>query len=233
LQFYGVSEYLEDFVARIDAPLFKNLTINFFHQLIFDTPQLTQFISRTPKFKGHDKALVQFSSFGVSVTPLQPTELTEGAIELEISCKRADWQLSSLAQLCSSFFPPVLIPAVECLFIIEDGFPRQRWRDIECSQWLEVFHPFTGLKDLYISREFAPRIAPALQGLVGESVTEVLPALQTLFLEETLRPEPVQEAFEKFVAARQLAGHPISVSRWERKSKRIRPPQLETGSDSE
>jgi len=56
LQFKGVGEYLEDFVARINAPLLEKLDINFFHQLIFVTPQLTQFISRTPMFNAHDEA---------------------------------------------------------------------------------------------------------------------------------------------------------------------------------
>ena len=40
LVFRGVSEYLEVLVARIDAPLLDKLYITFFHQLIFDTPQL-------------------------------------------------------------------------------------------------------------------------------------------------------------------------------------------------
>ena len=36
-EFKGVSEYLEEFVARIDVPVLTNLYIDFFHQLIFDT----------------------------------------------------------------------------------------------------------------------------------------------------------------------------------------------------
>jgi hypothetical protein len=51
LWFKGASEYLEDLVARIDAPLLDKLKITFFHQLMFDTPELTQFIDRTPNFK--------------------------------------------------------------------------------------------------------------------------------------------------------------------------------------
>jgi hypothetical protein len=60
LQFKGVSDYLEVLVARIDAPLLSKLEITFFHQLIFDTPQLSQFIGRTPKFKAYDEAYVIF-----------------------------------------------------------------------------------------------------------------------------------------------------------------------------
>jgi hypothetical protein len=61
-----------------------------------------------------------------------------------------------------------------------------------------------------------PHIAAALKELVGERVTEVLPALQTLVLEEPLPSGPVRETIERFVAARQLAGRPIVIYRWER-----------------
>jgi hypothetical protein len=86
--------------------------------------------------------------------------------------------------------------------------------DVESNQWLEVFHPFTAVKYLYIPSEFTPRIAPVLQGLVGERVADVLPALQTLFLEEPLPSGHVEEAIGQFVAARRLAGYPISISHY-------------------
>jgi hypothetical protein len=219
LRFKGVSEYLEDLVARIDAPLLDKLTIVFFHHLISDTPQLAQFISRTPKFKGikaHDEARVFFSDSNVSVTLPQPSD---GVLELRISCSQSDWQLSSMAQVCSFSFPQALIPTVEHLYIGERGFPQLRWQDdVESNQWLEVLRPFTAVKSLYISQEFTPRIAPTLQELVGERVTEVLPALQTLFLENPppSGPASVQEAIGQFVAGRHSASHPIAVSRWER-----------------
>jgi hypothetical protein len=46
-------------------------------------------------------------------------------------------------------------------------------------------------------------------------MTEVLPALETLFLEEPLPSGPVWNTVEQFVASRQFAGHPIVVSRWQ------------------
>jgi len=45
---------------------------------------------------------------------------------------------------------------------------------------------------------------------------EVLPALQCLFLEKLHPSGTVQEDIDKFVAARQLVEHPITVSLWER-----------------
>ena len=112
--------------------------------------------------------------------------------------------------------PQALIPTVKSLYI-QSRFLQLHWQDdIESSQWLELFYPFTAVKDLYLFREFVPRIAPVLQELVGERVTEVLPALQNLFLEEPLPSGHVQEIIGQFVDARQLAGHPIAISRWHR-----------------
>ena len=205
-QFKGVSEYLDDLIATIDAPLLDYLQITFFHQLIFDTPKLTQFISRTPKFKAWDHALVQFSYWGVWVSTI------DEELSLGISCRQSDWQLSSLAQVCGSIF---IIPTIEHLYMREVTYSSLSWQDdIETGQWLELLHQLTAVKDLRISRKFMPRIAPTLQELVGGRVTEVLPALQTLFLEGTLS-SGVQETIDKFVAARKLAGHPIAVSHCE------------------
>jgi hypothetical protein len=217
LGFKGASEYLEDLVARINVPQLNNLTITFFLQLIFDCPQLTQFVRRTPMIKAQGEARVEFSNSDVTVTL---PHISYREVKFGVSCTRSDWQLSSVAQVCSSSFTQTLIPTVERLFIetVRESWHRPLyWQDdIENSQWLELFQLFAAVKDLYVSSEFTPRITPALNELVGESVTEVLPALQTLFLEGPPVSGPVQEVIGRFVAARQLAGHPLAVSRSER-----------------
>jgi len=87
---------------------------------------------------------------------------------------------------------------------------------MESTQWVELFQPFTTVKNLYLSEEVTLRVAPALKELTGESVSELLPALQGLFLEGLQPLGPVQEAIKPFIAARQLSGQPIAVHRWER-----------------
>jgi len=107
---------------------------------------------------------------------------------------------------------------LEHLYIYHNKYSRPRWQDdIENCQLLELLQPFTAVKDLYIPWKIVPFIMLGLQELGGEGVTEVLPALQTLFL-EWLPSGPVGEAISQFVAARQLAGHPIAVSHWERRT---------------
>jgi hypothetical protein len=218
LYFKGVSEYLEDLVARIDSPLLDRLEISLFHQLLFDTPQLTQFISRTPTLKVGDQAIVDFSDFRVAVA--FPKTSSSYNLSLEILCSQPEWQLSSMAQICTSLFPRSFIHMVERLCIREKSYSKLKWQDdIDDIQWLELLHPFTAVKNLYLSKEFVPRIAPYLQELVGGRTAEVLPALQSFFLENTQilhSSRRVEEAIGKFVAARQLSNHPVATFRWRR-----------------
>jgi hypothetical protein len=210
--FKGVSEYLEDLVARIDSPLLDYLEILLFHQLIFDNPRLIHFISRTPTLEVQDQACVDFSRSYVRVE-FPKTSSSSYHLSLKILCRQPEWQLSSMTQICTSFFPRSFIRMVEQLFVRQGRFEKLKWQDdIEDSQWLEFLHPFTGVKDLYLSKEFAPRMAPYLQELVGGRTTEVLPALQSLFLEVLHPPAPFDEAIGKFVAARQLSNHPVAIS---------------------
>jgi hypothetical protein len=209
--FAGVSEYLEDLVARIDSPLLDCLGIALFHQLIFDTPQLIQFISRTRTLEVHDHARVDFSDLDVRVTFPKPSSSYH--LTLQILCRQPEWQLSSIAQICTSFFPRSLIHMVEQLYIRERSYSKLEWQDdIEDSQWLELLRPFTAVKSLHLSKEIAPRIVPSLQELVGGRTTEVLPVLQSLFVEELHASGPFKEAIERFVAARQLSNHRVAIS---------------------
>ena len=63
-----------------------------------------------------------------------------------------------------------------------------------------------------MSFDFTPNILPFIEELVPGRVTEVLIALQTLFLEELL---PSRRAIKRLVAARRRSCHPIAVSCWE------------------
>jgi hypothetical protein len=106
---------------------------------------------------------------------------------------------------------------LEDLYIYEDQSSRSHWQDnIENALWLELLHPFRAVKNLYLSEEFARRIGPALQELVGIMATEVLPTLQNIFLEGLGPSGPVQEGIQQFVSTRQATDDPIAVSRWDR-----------------
>jgi hypothetical protein len=211
--FFGVSEYLEDLVARIDCPLLDYFYIVLFHQPIFDTPQLIQFISRTPTLKVYDQARLDFSDLSARVT--FPNTSSSYHLMLEIFCRRPERRLSSMVQICTSSIPRSFIHMVGQLYIRERRYSALEWQDgIENSQWLELLRPFTAVKDLYLSKEFAPCIAPCLQELVGGRTTEVLPALQSIFLDKTHRSGPFEDVFEKLITAEQLSNRRVAISRW-------------------
>jgi hypothetical protein len=211
--FKGVIEYLEDLVTFIDAPQLSFLDITFFNQIDFDTPRLAQFINRTPTIRALDKAHVQFTDYFACVA-LPPGS---GTLQITISCREPDWQLSSIEQACDSSLHP--ISTVEVLYI-EHRYSQLVWKDdaIESTLWLQLLLPFTAVKDLYVSREFAPGIAAALQELVGARITDVLPNLQNVFVEGLEPSGPLQENIGRFVATRLLSDHPIAISAWHKDS---------------
>ena len=180
IRFKGASEYLEEILARIDAPRLNELHIIFFNQIIFDLPQLFQFIRRKPALRAPDKGRIEFSSDAIFVKFI--SQISDyGVLSVKISCTASEWQLSSLEQVCSSSLPP--LSALEDLYIFEVRGNAPRWQDdVENTLWLDLLRSFVAVKNLYLSEEFVPRIAPALQELVGGGTTEVLPTLGEYFL---------------------------------------------------
>jgi hypothetical protein len=218
LNFKGISEYLEVLVAQISAPRLRTAYITFFNQLAFDTLQIPQFIGRAEKFRALDQAEVVFRQLSVDIT-LSPRILVTTAdrtvLKFTISCRELDWQLSSMTQVCSSFLAP--FTTLEHLHIRE----HHNWRllgqdEMDSNQWLELLHPFTSVKSFYPSKKLANYIAPTLQDLAADRVTDVLPALQNFFLKMPEESGPVKNAFTQFVTARKLSGHPVAVHLYKR-----------------
>ena len=213
-RFKGVNEYLEELVARIDAPRFDQLSITFFHDIEFDTPELIHFLSRSPSFKAPNEAHVVFGSH-VTWVKFQSQASDFEYFEVKIPCREPDWQLSSVAQICTMSLP--LLSSTENLFIYEPEFSQLDWKDsIENIEWLELLLPFTAVKNIYLSKQLAPRIGPALQEITGGGTTEVLPTLQNIYLEGFRPSESVLEGIAHFTSARQLTNRPVAISMWER-----------------
>ncbi|KAI0291548.1 hypothetical protein BC826DRAFT_1176410 [Russula brevipes] len=211
-EFRGVSEYLEDLTSRIDAPQLGDLHITFFNQLVFNIPQLCSFISRAEKLRSHDHAKMTFARNYIKLDLIKPGRIM---LELTIRCQPSDWQLSSLTQVCDSPFLSLLNP--ERLDICENPFSPPHWQElehVEHTQWLELLHPFTTVKSLYLSSEFTPRVVPALQELSGDGIMDVLPALRTISLPRSSPSRSVREAIMQFVTGRWLSGHTVAVIGW-------------------
>jgi hypothetical protein len=117
---------------------------------VFDIPQFTLFIGRTDQFKSPYRVVVVFKRGFVCIRL--------GGFHLSILSRGVDWQVSSMAQICSQ--SSTLLSSVEELEIREGVFPSDypeiyegEFRpdiedDIDSTQWLELFRPFTAVKTL-------------------------------------------------------------------------------------
>jgi hypothetical protein len=207
--FSGDSEYLENIVSRIDAPL-QSIALTF-DELVFDIPHLRDFIGRTNILDAPHRANTSFSYFDASISLFQQKEGVEfKVLNLEILCDISDLQVSLLAQACSWLLPP--LPSLKHLGIYNSGSLLSGWQyEAENSQWMEFLHPFIAVKDLVLDKPFVLSVASALQGFVVEQATDILPVLQNIFLEGTQSSGPVPEGIAGFIAARELSGHPVIV----------------------
>jgi hypothetical protein len=212
-EFQGVSEYLEDLVARIDAPFLDSIWITFFHQLIFNIPLLAQLLRRTTSFGALNEAHVDFDYYGLVVRSLPLPRISDEKSGLIITCADDGWQFSSLVPVFMSFFPSIFM--VEHLYIHATANVLSQ-DDLEDMQLLENFPAFAlafaSVKNLYLRMAFAEFFAPILQEHVLGTATDVLPALESLCLEEVEPSEPLREALGQFVATRRLLGHPVAIS---------------------
>ena len=214
LYFSGVSEYFEDIVARIDTPLLDWLRVVFFMDLIFHIPQFHYFIDRTKSLGSHNQAFMEFSGTAIKIMFGPPS-----GFELEVRCERLDWQLSSISQIFSEQLP--LLSHVERLEIYENPVPAFTMRktdlDMDSSLWLDLFRLFTSVQSLYLSETLVPPITAALEELdEGGTSIELLPALQSVFLQGLQSVGPVQKAIQSFTDSRRLSGHPVVIQNWER-----------------
>jgi hypothetical protein len=210
-RFKGVTEYLEDLVTFIDVPQLETLEITFFNQVDFDCPRLAQFINCSQKLRACHEAHVEVSDSRASVKLRYRThdyDYRLDDLQINISCKGPNRQLSSTKRVCNPYF----LSAVEDLYI-ECRYSKIDWKNdaIENTLWLQLLLPFTAVKILYISGEFVPGIAAALQELVGDRITEVLPGLQNMSVEWPRPAGPSRENIERFVTARRLSGQPVAI----------------------
>ena len=214
LRFYGISEYMEDLVAQIDAPLLGSITIGLFYQEVLEVSELAKFVSRADKLSLADRGEVIFGTGRVSIT--LSTELLGERVDPKTLILNSQYsgthlRLSHLARFCTSCLPNT--SPLESLYIFDpyDDSWHGTIDDADPQWWLELLRPFNNVKDLYLSRHVAPHVAQALRELPVERVTEVLPALKSVAISW---PEPVEEAMSEFATARQLSGHPVSIRDW-------------------
>ena len=212
----GVGVYSEDFVARIDTPLLNELYVVFFMDDSFGhTPEFHNFICRTQMFRPFNQATMEFGTRKITVVLgyLESRTALKLKIIFEVqSWEFEDWEISPMVQILSQQLP--LVSHVEDLKIkISEIFWVTRVEH-DSSEWLQLLHLFIAVRSLYVCKGSMSLVGPALQELVGARTMEVLPALRNLSLDGLQPSGPLPEGIQSFVAARQVAGHPVEILVW-------------------
>ena len=212
-RFHGASEYLVDFIARIDTPMLDSFQMTFFSDVIPNTSQLHKFIDRTDTLKTFTQAEVYLRPWEVQAVFKSPANLG-----LDITYEVSAWSLASIERLYEHI---LTIPSqVEQLELYEHALDElveeESQGDLDDPLWLQLLNPFLSVKSLYVSKGLGPFVASALEKLTGESVTEVLPTLNSLYFEGFGSSEFVENTIKAFVSIRQLSDYPVIVRRWER-----------------
>ena len=89
-------------MACINTPQLNPLDIAFFNDIMYVSPQFIQFINRGPSFlKAFEKVHIRLRDGFISVNFSLLTS-DYRSLNMEISCKGLDWQLSSVGQIFTS-----------------------------------------------------------------------------------------------------------------------------------
>jgi hypothetical protein len=234
LSFTGDSEYLDDFVARIDAPQLNSIVICYWDQDIeFAVPQLSGFINRSESLKqilsGHCQIMVESDHdvyFRVGGPFHDETEEwdDETGFSVSILCEGVDGQISHLADILGCISPmlsDVFHLTIDSTLFISESERAFEAEDLDDVVWLLLLRRFSSVQTLFVSDTMASLISQALEYVDEGMVTEVLPALELFCVEEDEEDEDEDEdedeedqpsmlSVHKFVTFFQDYGRPVT-----------------------
>jgi F-box-like len=213
--FRGASEYLEVLVSRMKLPALNHLSVSFFNQLIIEIPRLCLFIGLIDTLSSPTEVTVIHSHRHTSISLERRGARRSylGDLWFHIPFKQLDWQLSFIAQIVSQLYPllsnarSLTIQRPDLSLIYGCDSPDEG-RDVDPTQWLEVFQPFNGVRSVRVDEEFVPDVVQVL-GMATDDV--LFPALTSLELKGYHKSASVQEAVQPIIEARRRSGREINV----------------------
>jgi hypothetical protein len=207
--FRGASEYLEDLVGRIDGPRLKHISTTTHRPVGFQFAQLSRFIDHSvgPKLAQCRHAEVSFLYRAVTFNFCNHPDDSGQDRTTIISYQRIRWEdTQALRQL------PVTLSNVVHLQITcrpKDSPPTDITVPAGLSiQLFQLIRPFSAMQTLHIDSQLSGFVASILGHIPEVMITEAMPSLELLCLEEYSQ-HSVQ--VDKFVATRRHAGHPVTI----------------------
>ena len=213
--FSGKFKYLEDFVSRIDAPQLNSISVYYRQRDIginFDVSQLPKFINRSENLKRslsqHCKIMVDQDIITLCVGRAT-SERGNPNPGISVHLVTEEQSLGSANIL--GFMSPILSDIVHCTidamyFMLESGLGRD---DLDC---LQLLRQLSSLQTLIVLNKIGGIISRVLGHIDVGTITETLPALQLLCIEEEEEEEEYRHtpSVHMFLAIRRDSGHPVT-----------------------
>jgi hypothetical protein len=210
-QFEGASTYLDDLLARINAPQLETLKIEIFHfHRSGDVIDTQQIIHHSRTLGSFNRAELMFASYSVGLKFCQPEETNPPkTLELVIQIQDEDpgFQVLSITDICTQSLS--LLHSVTELDILLNN---PVWNDFKVlthnTEWLGLLDLFEPVQTLRLSGELQSNLVSSLKGLGGEiAAAELLPALQNLYFRECSTDEYQKQSIDRFFTRRRHFSH--------------------------
>ena len=183
----------------------------------FQFLQLSQFIGRTKNLKVAQfrRAYVKFCHDQVNVE--LELGLPQGEPQSDVNLRllllgpRLNIQVPYVVDVLGKVV--ALFSNVGHLFTHASCLEWRDMADLDSIEWLAFLRLFPAVETLRLSGDMASYIVSALEDIPEEMLTEVMPALHLLWLDEEYRreeDEPVG-SIKRFLTLRQLSGRPVAV----------------------
>jgi hypothetical protein len=204
-RFRGVRAYLEGLCARMTVPVLSVFRVEFFNQLTFAVPCLVSFMQTSENLQFRAVKLVCRRDY----VRLQgdPRLITRKyPLDLEIWCRRLDWQISSAIQILDALSP--VLSVVEQVTLIVNG---GEWDDeVHRTQWRGLFRSFSNVRKLHVETKLVKGqdLGHSLRTEDGEQPLELLPNLEEVICSE----KDDENAFTPFIKEREAMGRPVQLT---------------------
>ena len=209
-EFWGASTYLEELISRIDSPRLNQIHIKYSQSpLAFQIGQLFLFIDRS---EDPELALIKYADVAASdprltleMYPCPGMHPARGRITVCIPCPVFERRISYVVQVFNQ--PSALLSRIVHLKLSPSQSRANE--DPHNNEWLLFLSRLSAIRTLHVFGRFTECLALALENATaGEMATEVLPVLDLIYFSR--RPK---SCIEKFLEARQISGHPVTLIR--------------------
>ena len=208
LHFGCVSSYLEAIICRITTPRLKQLTIQFFNQIMPSLPHLVQFLNTTESLK-FDSVELEFSDKRVRVgSYLRESEVL--TFSTEVYGWHLNWGLSSMAQISNELSQ--VFSAADYLSLEHKALsqPPEENNEVDRSKLRKLLKSFSNVKTLLVEDGLVEEVSRCLRLEDGEDPLELFPELQELTY---FGSGTAGDAFTSFIDACQNTGRPVTLVR--------------------